>query len=179
LTKKREKNRAGLTRWRVSWQRKIVTARKTLNEAVESLLRDHRLSLKEEIPAESAHAGRQSIRRGVAPGSFIDLLVKGTDRITGEGFPDLTIIEQAASPAPYLEESGSYASRYLNDPSLPPHTPLLKSIAIEAAPNLLPWQGCPTVALSGLMGADMQTPEPVLLELYQSLTTRNGFLGLR
>ena len=34
-------------------------------------------------------------RRGVAPGSFLDLLMHATDRTTGRGFTDLEIANQA------------------------------------------------------------------------------------
>ena len=38
-------------------------------------------------------------RRGVAPGSFLDLLMRATDRTTGRGFTDLEIANQARGDA--------------------------------------------------------------------------------
>ena len=40
-------------------------------------------------------AGKEgTARRGVAPGSFLDLLMRATDRTTGRGFTDLEIANQ-------------------------------------------------------------------------------------
>lgn len=38
-------------------------------------------------------------RRGVAPGSFLDLLMRATDRTTGRGFTDTEIANQARAHA--------------------------------------------------------------------------------
>ena len=38
-------------------------------------------------------------RRGVAPGSFLDLLMRATDRTTGRGFTDTEIANQARARA--------------------------------------------------------------------------------
>ena len=38
-------------------------------------------------------------RRGVAPGSFLDLLMRATDRTTGRGFTDMEIANQARARA--------------------------------------------------------------------------------
>jgi hypothetical protein len=68
-----------------------VVARETLTQAAASLVVDHRTSL-ETCGSKNNFPG--NIRKGVDPGSFIDLLVKGTDRITGKGFSDVTIVQQ-------------------------------------------------------------------------------------
>ena len=38
--------------------------------------------------------GTLEVRKGVAPGSFIDLLMRSKDRTTGQGFTDLEIANQ-------------------------------------------------------------------------------------
>ena len=42
------------------------------------------------------------VRRGVQPGSFIDLLMRAKDKTTGQGFTDLEIANQVASLLPHL-----------------------------------------------------------------------------
>ena len=38
------------------------------------------------------------VRRGVQPGSFIDLLMRAKDKTTGKGFTDMEIANQVSSP---------------------------------------------------------------------------------
>lgn len=39
------------------------------------------------------------VRSGVAPGSFLDLLMRGSDRTTGRGFTDMEIANQVPAPS--------------------------------------------------------------------------------
>lgn len=41
--------------------------------------------------------GTSAVRRGVKPGSFIDLLVKSSDRETGDALPDKVIAQQVVT----------------------------------------------------------------------------------
>jgi hypothetical protein len=75
-----------------------VEARETLSQAVERLIHDHKQSLQETGTLETGMPN--NIRRGVSPGSFIDLLVKGTNRVSGQGFSYLVIAEQVPPPPP-------------------------------------------------------------------------------
>ena len=47
------------------------------------------------------------VRRGVQPGSFIDLLMRAKDKTTGQGFTDLEIANQVT---PFLLHTGEYLS---------------------------------------------------------------------
>ena len=40
------------------------------------------------------------VRRGVQPGSFIDLLMRAKDKTTGRGFTDMEIANQVCAPRP-------------------------------------------------------------------------------
>jgi len=94
--------------------KQVLDARDPITHAVRRLIKEHRSSL--QVPPGGSPppgtpgvqdqpergdsdvltpAKQPNIRRGVAAGSFIDLLVKGTDRITGEGFSDVSIAQQA------------------------------------------------------------------------------------
>jgi hypothetical protein len=76
-----------------------VVARKLLIQAAANLVTDHRSSL--ETQPNTMNVRPQGARKGVEPGSFIDLLVKGSDRVTGKGFPDSTIVPQVTPPPPF------------------------------------------------------------------------------
>lgn len=45
------------------------------------------------------------VRKGVAPGSFLDLLMHGKDRTTGEGFTDLALANQVLTTASTYSDS--------------------------------------------------------------------------
>ncbi|KAK9827982.1 hypothetical protein WJX81_005128 [Elliptochloris bilobata] len=46
------------------------------------------------LPANNGRARGGPVRRGVAPGSFLDLLMRAADRTTGRGFTDLEVANQ-------------------------------------------------------------------------------------
>lgn len=92
-------------------QRTLIESRTAIVETVEGLIAEHRAALKDSpasarqpstpevhIRAEAHQGAVPAIRTGVQPGSFIDLLVKGNDRATGEGFTDSVMAQQVAAP---------------------------------------------------------------------------------
>ena len=92
-------------------QRTLIESRSAIVETVVGLIAEHRAALKDS-PASNprlrtpevhiqagAHQGSvPAMRAGVQPGSFIDLLVTGNDRATGEGFTDSVLAQQVAVP---------------------------------------------------------------------------------
>ena len=50
----------------------------------------------------SDHAQAQRVSKGVAPGSFVDLLVKGRNRATGQRFSDAVLGQQVGNLCPII-----------------------------------------------------------------------------
>ena len=88
-----------------------MEARMTTGEMAEQLIREHMASI--EAKANNAHqttpgsdthdhsagdhAQAQGLSKGVAAGSFVDLLVKGRDRATGQAFSDAVLGQQVGN----------------------------------------------------------------------------------
>ncbi|CAL8467004.1 g6540 [Coccomyxa elongata] len=83
-------------------------ARRVIVDEVAALIRQRRLVLAEEVRTDNLHKqGEESkggmgvrentlqVRKGVAPGSFLDLLMSAKDRTTGKAFTDLELANQA------------------------------------------------------------------------------------
>lgn len=49
--------------------------------------------------SSAASAARNQSRRGVLPGSFLDLMMQAVDKTTGQGFTDYEIVNQVGSAA--------------------------------------------------------------------------------
>ncbi len=63
-------------------------------KAAIDVVQDHKRSLETNGGASQTQGPRKA-RKGVEPGSFMDLLVQAKSRITGEGFSDVCIVQQA------------------------------------------------------------------------------------
>ena len=87
-----------------------MQSRDTINKVIAQLFADHRAALAsgqaEKAPNGVAHVANghghavkdaDKLRKGVLPGSFIDLLLKGADRRTGEAFSDSVMAQQVWS----------------------------------------------------------------------------------